>query len=252
VLEKNKAPGLLGDGDLQSIAFQNQYNAYSIVEQLKWMIRGRKLAGYTFYPDSWDSVYAGFQLEIARVHATHGDRAFECPRSAVLAHEASHAIVAPHDGDKVKNIRIWNHQTFGRTYWVGETVRKGKRFAIAAATPPSFVLTQVCFLIAGIVGEAVLDPAEYREGSSVDEVVVAQLLIANLTTLDDFKHVDPVQWWQACWRRTSSVIIHNEVAARDLITKLSKTKTIRGTPLESALSTVRQLPDGGVESLLAC
>ena len=117
----------------------------------------------------------------------------------------------------------------------------GPRSKIGPDASPEFVLTQICKVIAGCLGEEVLDPSGVREASSLDEVLISQLLANTLSSLPELERRDPKEIWNACWARTAHVIQRNEDVARELIAKLSKTESIRGAPLMESLAKVRQV-----------
>jgi hypothetical protein len=123
----------------------------------------------------------------------------------------------------------------------------GGGFNIGPDTSIEVVLTQICKIISGCVGEFVLDPDGVREASSLDEVVISQVMANNLTL--KIKHRNGREIWDACWRRTAHVIKKNETEARELLTKLAKTETLRRTPLAQSLAKVRQVPGASVGDL---
>jgi hypothetical protein len=211
----------------------------------------QELAGFRFAPAAAAEIFGLYEMEVVRLLATHGWRAFEQPRSAALAHEVGHAMVAHHDGATVRKLVITRRDELPAAFevWVGRCDIAGPRFEIGPDASPEFVLTQICKVAAGCISEKALDPSGVREASSLDEVTVSQLLANNLSLLREFRHRTPQEIWAVCWRRTAHVIKQNEDVARELIAKLSLTGSIRGTPLNKSLAKVRQVPGASVGDL---
>jgi hypothetical protein len=103
------------------------------------------------------------------------------------------------------------------------------------------VLNRTAFLIAGLVGEAVLDPRGYRSGSSLDEVTVSQYLIAALHEREGLPG-HPSELWALVWRWTATVIKHNTGVAREIASRLAGKRRIEGKPLARLLERVRPIP----------
>ena len=72
---------------------------------------------------------------------------------------------------------------------------------------------QAAFLVAGEVGEAVLDTANYRRGTSIDEILLSQLIAAwcaeNVGMASEER-------WRCVRNRTAAIIKYNETLAREL------------------------------------
>src|SRR5262245_22222937 len=155
-----------------------------------------------------------------------GLAAFEMARSSAIAHEAGHTVVGAVHGLAVSSCEITRRtipkifrRAVGRSAWGGLTrwaqpqpFGPAGEFAVEFANvPTATVLTQIAVTIAGVVAEAVFDPDEYRDGSSIDEVLVAQVLTDQLAARLGL--VAP-ELWDLCWRRTAAVLKHNERVAR--------------------------------------
>jgi hypothetical protein len=211
-----------------------------------------KLAGFSFSdPVAASAIDSDFRRAVANIFDEHGPRAFEQPRSAAIAHESSHAIVGTHDGLRVERVRIWSRPDplNGGPLWGGLTdyVRR-KRVAITPETPLPKVLSNICLIVAGEVGEFILDPGGYREASSLDEVVISQN-IANLAATE--VGIDPRVLWFFCRLRVAAIIEHNRTAAAELARLLDRCPSITSTPLRRALELVQPLPDGSLERFAA-
>ena len=198
------------------------------------------VAGFHFDPETAQAVWQVIGKQITTLLSEQGSAAFEMPRSSAIAHEVGHVIQAAHDGIRVERVEVFCKKTLGTVAWGGWTYSTERRCAYGPDTAPEQILRKVCNLIAGVIGECVLDPAGYRDGSSLDETVVAQVLVDQVGRREQY-NVDPPSLWDACWRRTAALIKLNEVPARALMRKLDLTGTVRGTPLAKVMAQVQQL-----------
>jgi hypothetical protein len=205
------------------------------------------VAGFHFDPESAKAVWEIIGKQINKLLVEQGVGAFEMPRSAAIAHETGHVIQAAHDGIRVERVRVFSRDVFGHVAWGGWTYSCEGRGAFGPDSSPELVVRKVCTLIAGVVAEGVLDPAGYRDGSSIDEVVVAQVLIDQLAQRAEYSNIVPRRLWGACWGRTVALIKHNETPARELMRKLDLTQTVRGKPLAQVMAQVQQLPGDALD-----
>ena len=70
----------------------------------------------------------------------------------------------------------------GMTVWCGETNNSDGPWSITEETPVADVLSRVCFIIAGVLGEMLYARDAFRSGSSLDETVMAQMVIGGLSS----------------------------------------------------------------------
>ena len=213
------------------------------------------IAGFTMHPEMAQSVLACIYEETTRLVGEQGLRAFEMPRSSAIAHETGHAIVAVHDGVALSYVEITRRLIEGRAAWGGFTQWAQPYppeliIVHPAKDPPRNILLRICSLIAGVVGEKVLDPAGCRDGSSIDEVVVSQILAEGLVQCADLNGVEPKQIWNACWHRTVAIIHGNEKAARTVAAKLDTYGIVRRKQLARLTDGIRRLADDPLERLV--
>ncbi|MGA8295006.1 MAG: hypothetical protein WB820_21490, partial [Rhodoplanes sp.] len=71
------------------------------------------------------------------------------------------------------------------------TQHRGDIWHIDTGTPPATVLPRLYYLIAGVIGEGSFDPAGYRSGSSLDEIVIGQMLWTRCCTITPTSSVVP-------------------------------------------------------------
>jgi len=191
-------------------------------------------------PEEHEEAAEMLKNEVRKILETDGPDAFESPRSAALAHEVGHAIVSAHDDVPVAKILVWKAPNDGENAWQGMTEKKGRSFQIGPDTPIKRALSHACFVIAGEVGEAVLDPDGFRAGTALDEVLFSQriaLALAHRVSMES----DVL--WEHIRKRSWHIIAYNEAPARELIAKLDRTETLQRRALTDVLECVRKIPD---------
>ena len=188
--------------------------------------------------DMADAVSQSIAREAQRLLATEGLRAFEMPRSAALAHETGHAVVGTAVGLEIVSVEVFKRDTPFGPAWGGET-NEAAPWHFSDTTPVKVILNRIFFILAGIAGEMVLDPAECRSGSSLNEVVVAQMICAGLVQDHGAEFSDPKEVWKTCWAKTCGIIKRNEAAALSLMRKLDRAERLHGKPLAASLRRVR-------------
>lgn len=132
----------------------------------------------------------------------------------------------------------------GMTVWCGETNNSDGPWSITEETPVADVLSRVCFIIAGVLGEMLYARDAFRSGSSLDETVMAQMVIGGLFEHrpDEFPGVShPREIWEEIWAQTALILRLNEGPARDLIAKLDRDELVKGKPLRAVLRRVRNI-----------
>jgi hypothetical protein len=189
--------------------------------------------------------------EIERLLASEGPHAFELPRSAAIAHETGHAIVGTHEGIAISAVRVWSVPVSPQEYrlmgptWTGETVDPA--WGITPITPTAVILSRVRMILAGVIGEAVLDPENCRKGSSLDERLLGRMLCETLLRqhADDFPDIDrPQDIYCMLVMQVSAILKRNEGMAQCLMRKLAHQGTVRGQPLAKILQQVRRVEFG--------
>ena len=211
-----------------------------------------EIAGFHMPPAIAAELREKLLRETDELFAKYGARAFENPRGAALVHEAGHAIVGQHDGITPARVAIWKHPAASkypvdpRHRWVGNNWWSRRLDPIDLSTDRVETAKRVTLMIAGAAGEKLLAPEEWREASSLDEIVLAQFACQVASDNDD---ILGAALWAICTDRAVTIIEHNEAVARELIAALDKTETIRGTPLAKILSRVRKIPDDPLDTL---
>jgi hypothetical protein len=95
--------------------------------------------------------------------------------------------------------------------------------------------------IAGVVGETVLDPTNMRNGSSLDEVVVAQVIVQGLhERMGRSGH--PKETWGECWCYVATAIKVNEQVGHQLMRELEARERLEGELLTTILQQIKNSP----------
>jgi hypothetical protein len=216
---------------------QRRFHAYDRDPNERW----RRIVHLNLPPEIRTDVIEDIAREARRLLASEGLRAFEMPRSAAIAHEAGHAIVGRHEGLTIVQVELFKRSGPQGEVWGGAT-NENAPWRIDATTPTARALARVRYMVAGKAGEAILDPNGCRSASSLDEIVLPQLICARVLQerSSEFVGVDhPREIWNGCWRQTCVILKHNEDIARDLMRKLARTGCLRGKPLAASLRRVR-------------
>ena len=144
------------------------------------------LAGFTMYgPGLGKAVRERFAALVAALMRKHGPRAFEMPKRAAAIHEAGHAVVMSILGVRVSDVLIDPVAKGGKLYWGGNTEAPELAFADTPASPIGFdtLLARSRIVYAGIAAELLFAGDDRREGSSLDEIIMSQLLAERAASL---------------------------------------------------------------------
>jgi hypothetical protein len=111
----------------------------------------------------------------------HGPSAFDSPRSAATTHEAGHVVVYAHFGISVLRSKVWKVKR-GPEHgqWIGFT-SAGSKWRSDGASDAGEDFQQACCAVAGVLAEQMFDRDNFREASSIDEIVAAQGLVSNIS-----------------------------------------------------------------------
>src|SRR5262249_15592715 len=107
----------------------------------------------------------------------HGHSAFSMPRVAAIAHEAGHAIVAAHEGQIFRSVKIESRLVPGFGMVWGGCCSADGTWSTGPDTTAQSDLSRARIVIAGLVAEKLCGLGE--PGSSMDERAVATALISN-------------------------------------------------------------------------
>ncbi len=137
------------------------------------------LAGFTMFgPGLGKAVRERFVALAAGLLKKHGPRAFEMPKRAAAIHEAGHMVANAALGVRTTNVLIDPINRDGKLYWIGYTDAPELAFLDTPATRVSFerLLARSRITYAGLAAELLFAGDDKREGSSIDEVMMSQIL----------------------------------------------------------------------------
>jgi hypothetical protein len=137
------------------------------------------LAGFTMAgPGLGKAVRERFVALAAGIMRKHGLRAFEMPKRAAAIHEAGHVVINSVLGVRTTSVVIESIHRDGKLYWIGNTSAPELAFVGTPASPVSFdaILSRSRITYAGIAAELLFAGEDRREGSSLDEIVMSQIL----------------------------------------------------------------------------
>jgi len=183
-------------------------------------------------PEALDEVkeeLRGFLTEAIRCQ---GLKALDCPRSAAIAHEAGHTVTCASFGEEVRSTRIWRVHVdaySGETKW-------GSEWEVTESTRPEQDFKIACCLMAGVLGEMILDSRNFRLASSADEAMNARIIASR---------IDEKLGWQAgdaagriLWS-TTSALKTNDTIARAVCDELDRTESIEQPRLHELLCSIK-------------
>ena len=126
------------------------------------------------------------EKETARVFREHGPQSFGSTKPASAIHEAGHVVIGTMIGKRVKRVRL--KQDSG--LWLGLTECHGRPLL----NTPTKILKEARWIYAGIAAEMLFAKDDFREASSLDEVIMAQYLAAEVETM---MNVDQQTYYEA-------------------------------------------------------
>lgn len=172
----------------------------------------------------------------------HGPRAFEMPKRAAAIHEAGHVVINAILG--IRNTLSLIDQKRGgdgQPLWFGFTDVAGDMLVDTPECPASFddTLARARATYAGIAAEDVLAGDDRREASSLDEVVMSQLLAERAAELGGR---DGESLWQSevaawCMRQ---IAVNQEIHGQ-IVTALLNRKRLKGKLLRELCVKVRSI-----------
>ena len=127
------------------------------------------------------------EKETARVFREHGPQSFGSTKPASAIHEAGHVVIGTMIGKRVKRVRLKQNAVCG----LASLNVTGARYSIR---PPRILEKEARWIYAGIAAEMLFAKDDFREASSLDEVIMAQYLAAEVATM---MNVDQQTYYEA-------------------------------------------------------
>ena len=144
------------------------------------------LAGFTMVgPGLGKAVRERFIVTAGSIFRNHGPRAFEMPKRAAAIHEAGHVVINSVLGVQTTKVLIDSITRGGKLFWIGYTDAPNLAFVDSPASPVSFdhILRRSRATYAGLAAELIFAGDDRREGSSLDEIIMSQLLAERAASL---------------------------------------------------------------------
>ncbi|SHN66586.1 hypothetical protein [Bradyrhizobium erythrophlei] len=144
------------------------------------------LAGFTMCgPGLGKAVRERFVALAGGLLRKYGPRAFEMPKRAAAIHEAGHVVINSVLGVRTTNVLIDPISRDGKLFWIGYTDAPDLAFLDSPASPVSFdhILRRSRATYAGLAAEMLFAGEDRREGSSLDESTMSQLLAERAASL---------------------------------------------------------------------
>ncbi|MBR0880982.1 hypothetical protein JQ608_28190 [Bradyrhizobium liaoningense] len=170
----------------------------------------------------------------------YGPRAFEMPKRAAAIHEAGHVVINATLG--IRNTLSLIDQKRGgdgQPLWFGFTDVAGDELVDTPDCPASFedILTRARAVYAGIAAEDLLAGDDRREASSLDEVMMSQILAERAADLND-RDAEPL-WQKEVVMWCQRQIAANQEAHQQIVAALLARKRLKGKQLRELCSKVR-------------
>jgi hypothetical protein len=144
------------------------------------------LAGFTMCgPGLGKAVRERFVSLATDIMRKHGLRAFEMPKRAAAIHEAGHVVINSVLGVRTTNVLIDPITRGGKLFWIGFTDAPELAFLDTPSARVSFarLLPRSRITYAGLAAELLFAGDDKREGSSIDELMMSQILAERAASL---------------------------------------------------------------------
>jgi hypothetical protein len=200
------------------------------------------LAGFTMYgPGVGKAVRERFDAITAGLLRKYGLRAFEMPKRAAAIHEAGHVIINSVLGVRTTCVAIDHITRNGKLFWIGITNAPELAFADTPATPVGFdeFLARSRTTYAGIAAEILFAGDDRRDGSSLDEVLMSQILAEHAAMLAGLDA--PRLWFEEVAAWCSNQLQRNRKTHAEITAALMKRKRLKGKVLRALCAKVAQL-----------
>jgi hypothetical protein len=168
----------------------------------------------------------------------HGLRAFEMPKRAAAIHEAGHTVANAALGVRTTNVLIDPINRGGKLLWIGFTDAPELAFLDTPSARVSFerLLARSRITYAGLAAELLFAGDDKREGSSIDELMMSQILAEQAASLVE---TSAERLWRdevATW--CHSQLYRNRAAHAEIAAALMKRGRLKGKVLRELCAKV--------------
>lgn len=191
-----------------------------------------------------DHLRAGYFEKAADLYelayAAQGQRAFESTKRAASLHEAGHVVVyqATAGGQwwPAHQARVWRLPISGLKVWTGatEVSSKAPSLHVDVRVNPQDAVVHAMRLLSGVVSEMVFDGADFRFGSSADELIVTGGIARALESIGAYPSAE--QAFFDLFQRTAELLQRNMLAVKAIATQLEATRKIDAKGIASRVA----------------
>jgi hypothetical protein len=200
------------------------------------------LAGFTICgPGLGKAVRERFVTIAAGLLKKYGPRVFEMPKRAAAIHEAGHVVINEVLGVRTTSVVIDHLTRDGKLFWIGITDAPELAFVDTPATSVGFddILARSRITYAGLAAELLFAGEDRREGSSLDEILMSQILADRAASLAG---LDAPRLWReevAAW--CMNQLYRNRKAHAEIAGALMERKRLKGKALRDLCQKVKPL-----------
>jgi hypothetical protein len=179
-----------------------------------------------------------FTKMVMNAYQVQGIKAFENTQRTTALHEAGHCVIGTAIGRTITRTKIkraWSSFTRNKS-WTGRTY-DGVSDLTGPDTSVASDFNFARFVIAGLMAEITFNGADFRVGSSLDEVVQFQLAINNIAVKMNQDDAQTVALEQLRW--VTETLQANKAIVLEIADLLMRRGTLRGAVLEKILRGVK-------------
>ena len=167
----------------------------------------------------------------------HGMRAFEMPKRAAAIHEAGHVVINailkwPATDTSIKAFKL----PTGDIAWSGWTEAEGGEAIVTFDD----CIQHARKVTAGLAAEVLFAGDDLREGSSLDELIAAQMLCAQAAGLRP-GYDEKMLWRNDVWGWCMAQLHHNRDVHAEIVARLMKRHRVMSATLRKLSNRVQEL-----------
>jgi hypothetical protein len=195
-------------------------------------------------PEALAHLNSCLESAVSEIFGKRGLRGFQSRRSDAARHEIGHAVVACHDGREIKSIEIFGDTIEDIEMW-GGWIEVEAEPSKQKAPDHDTILKRVCHIYAGFCAEHYIANPDGTPaaGSSIDEIITAQIITSNLSQGPDFNDFESEWILNACGHRDLEIMLSNADVIEELLTELDKTQKLEGARLKEIMEGIHRAPE---------